>query len=134
MISIDLWRGVKKLLLEVIRTHKGKLIFLHSNIIYSSLYTSPIILSHYEFLYFSPIKSDDGFPFLCHIFTLCMITEKWGNVEIIVGIPLLIKAIILGIQNILEVLLEDLGIHKRESAILHNSINIIIIVLYVNIH
>ncbi|CAD6469667.1 Y55_G0034490.mRNA.1.CDS.1, partial [Saccharomyces cerevisiae] len=53
---------------------------------------------------------------------------------IIVGIPLLIKAIILGIQNILEVLLEDLGIHKRESVILHNSINIIIIVLYVNIH
>ena len=32
------------------------------------------------------------------------------NVEIIVGIPLLIKAIILGIQNILEVLLEDLEI------------------------
>ena len=30
------------------------------------------------------------------------------NVEIIVGIPLLIKAIILGIQNILEVLLEDI--------------------------
>ncbi|CAD6478377.1 Y55_G0029050.mRNA.1.CDS.1, partial [Saccharomyces cerevisiae] len=53
---------------------------------------------------------------------------------IIVGIPLLIKAIILGIQNILEVLLEDLGIHKRESVILYNSINIIIIVLYVNIH
>ena len=56
------------------------------------------------------------------------------NFEIIVGIPFLIKAIILGIQNILEVLLEDLGIHKRESAILHNSINIIIIILYVNIH
>ena len=46
----------------------------------------------------------------------------------------MIKAIILGIQNILEVLLEDLGIHKRESAILHNCINIIIIILYVNIH
>ena len=26
--------------------------------------------------------------------------EKWVNVEIIVGIPLLIKAIILGIQNV----------------------------------
>ena len=37
------------------------------------------------------------------------------NVEIIVGIPLLIKAIILGIQNILEVLLEDLEICLREN-------------------
>ncbi|CAD6470168.1 Y55_G0057070.mRNA.1.CDS.1 [Saccharomyces cerevisiae] len=59
---------------------------------------------------------------------------KCVDFDVIVGIPLLTKAIILGIQNILEVLLEDLGIHKRESAILHNSINIIIIILYVNIH
>ena len=62
------------------------------------------------------------------------VTDESVDSDVIVGIPLLIKAIILGIQNILEVLLEDLGIHKRESAILHNSINIIIIVLYVNIH
>ena len=33
--------------------------------------------------------------------------EKWVNFEIIVGIQLLIKAIILCIQNIVEVLLED---------------------------
>ena len=52
----------------------------------------------------------------------------------LVGIPLLIKAILFGIENILEVLLGNLGIHKRESAILHNSISIIIIVLYVVIH
>ena len=51
--------------------------------------------------------------------------EKWGNVEIIVGIPLLIKAIILGIQNILEVLLEDIGILKMESIFLHTNITII---------
>ena len=47
------------------------------------------------------------------------------NVEIIVGIPLLIKAIILGIQNILEVLLEDIEILKGESIFLHNNITII---------
>ena len=40
------------------------------------------------------------------------------NFKIIVGIPLLIKAIILGIQNILEVLLEDIGILKMESIFL----------------
>ena len=41
------------------------------------------------------------------------------NFEIIVGIPLLIKAIILGIQNILEVLLEDIGILEMESIFLY---------------
>ncbi|CAD6623606.1 XXYS1_4_G0034060.mRNA.1.CDS.1 [Saccharomyces cerevisiae] len=41
--------------------------------------------------------------------------------DVIVGIPFFNKAIVL-------------GIHKRESATLHNSINIIIIVLYVVIH
>ena len=51
--------------------------------------------------------------------------EKWVNVEIIVGIPLLIKAIILGIQNILEVLLEDIGILKMESIFLFTNITII---------
>ncbi|CAD6467757.1 Y55_G0043920.mRNA.1.CDS.1 [Saccharomyces cerevisiae] len=58
--------------------------------------------------------------------------EKWVNVEIIVGIPLLIKAIILGIQNLLEVLIEDLGILKMESIFLHTNItNIPHSVLYV---
>ena len=45
--------------------------------------------------------------------------------EIIVGIPFLIKAIILGIHNILEVLLEDLGILKMESIFLQPNITII---------
>ena len=58
-------------------------------------------------------------------YTLKIKTEKWVNVEIIVGIPLLIKAIILGIQNILEVLLEDIGILKMESIFLHTNITII---------
>ena len=47
------------------------------------------------------------------------------NFERIVGIPLLIKAIILGTQNILEVLLEDTGILKMESIFLHTNITII---------
>ena len=47
------------------------------------------------------------------------------NFEIIVGIPLLIKAIILGIQNILEVLLEDLGILIMEPIFLYTNITII---------
>ena len=47
------------------------------------------------------------------------------NFEIIVGIPLLIKAIILGIQNILEVLLEDLGILIMESIFLYTNIKIV---------
>lgn len=47
------------------------------------------------------------------------------NFEMIVGIPLLIKAIILCIQNILEVLLKDIGILKMESVFLHNNISII---------
>ena len=38
---------------------------------------------------------------------------------------MLIKAIILGIQNILEVLLEDIGILKMESIFLHTNITII---------
>ena len=53
------------------------------------------------------------------------IDENLVNFEIIVGIPLLIKAIILGIQNILEVLLEDIGILKMESIFLHTNITII---------
>ena len=64
-----------------------------------------------------------------------MKSEKWVNFEIIVGIPFLIKAIILGIQNILEVLLEDIGILKMESIFLHTNITIIPhSVLYVYIH
>ena len=46
--------------------------------------------------------------------------------DVIVGIPLLTKAIILGIQNILEVLLEDLGILKMESIFLHTNITNIV--------
>ena len=65
-----------------------------------------------------------GVPLLIKAIVLC-IHEKWGNVEIIVGIPLLIKAIILGIQNILEVLLKDIGILKMESIFLHTNITII---------
>ena len=53
---------------------------------------------------------------------------------IIVGIPLLMKAIILCIQNILEVLLQDIGIHKRESIVLHNVIILSSFLLYVVIH
>ena len=41
--------------------------------------------------------------------------ENHVNCEIIVGVPLLIKAIVLCIQNILEVLLKDIGILKMES-------------------
>ena len=51
--------------------------------------------------------------------------EKWGNVEIIVGIPLLIKAIISCIQNIVEVLPKNIGILKMESIFLHTNITII---------
>ncbi|CAD6598382.1 HN1_G0014610.mRNA.1.CDS.1 [Saccharomyces cerevisiae] len=60
-----------------------------------------------------------------HSLNLPVIGENWVNVEIIVGILLLIKAIILGIQNILEVLLEDIGIPKMESIFLHTNITII---------
>ena len=57
------------------------------------------------------------------------------NFEIIVGIPLLVKAIILGIHNILEVLLEDLGILKMESIFLQPNITIIPhSVLYVSLN
>ncbi|QHB11505.1 hypothetical protein SCEN_O00660 [Saccharomyces cerevisiae] len=52
-------------------------------------------------------------------------TEKWVNFEIIVGIPSLIKAIILGIQNVLEVLLDDIGIPIMESIFLCTNITII---------
>ena len=51
--------------------------------------------------------------------------EKWVNFEIIVGIQLLIKAIILCIQNIVEVLLEDMGILKIKSKFLYTNITII---------
>ncbi|CAD6623388.1 EM14S01-3B_G0031080.mRNA.1.CDS.1 [Saccharomyces cerevisiae] len=43
----------------------------------------------------------------------------------IVGIPLLIKATILCIQNILKDLLENRGILKGEAIFLHNIITII---------
>ena len=54
---------------------------------------------------------------------------------IIAGILLLIKAMIFCIVNILEVLLEDIGILKMESIFLHTNITIIPhSVLYVYIH
>ena len=54
-----------------------------------------------------------------------LLVEKWVNCEIIVGVPLLIKAIVLCIQHILEVLLMDIGILKMESIFLHTNITII---------
>ena len=45
-----------------------------------------------------------------NIISMLIYIEKWMNFEIIVGIPLLTKAVILGVQNILEVLLDDIGI------------------------
>ena len=60
--------------------------------------------------------------------------ENHVNFQIVVGIPLLIKAVILCIQNILEVLLEDIGILKMESIFLHTNItNIPHSVLYVSL-
>ena len=59
-----------------------------------------------------------------------MFVNNWT----IVGIPLLLKAIILGILNILEVLLEDIGIYKRESIVLHSVITLSSFFLYVVIH
>ena len=53
------------------------------------------------------------------------------NNWIIVGIPLLVKAIIL---NILEVHLEDLGVHKRELIILQDNIFASSFALYAVIH
>ena len=51
----------------------------------------------------------------------------------IFGIPLLIKAVILCIQNILEVLLKDIGILKMESVFLHNNILLFFFILYVSL-
>ena len=46
----------------------------------------------------------------------------------------MLKDIILDMQDILEVLLEDIEIHKRESIVLHNVVPIYSLVLYVVIH
>ena len=54
-----------------------------------------------------------------------LLIKIWVDFEIIVGILLLIEGIILGIQNILEVLLEDLGILIMESIFLYTNITII---------
>ena len=51
--------------------------------------------------------------------------EKWVSFEIIFGIPLLIKAIILCIQSILEALLGGMGILKIKSKFLYTNITII---------
>ncbi len=55
------------------------------------------------------------------------------NNWIIVGIPLLLKAIILGMLNILEVLQQNPRIRKRESIILHNNITLSSFFLYAGI-
>ena len=61
---------------------------------------------------------------LVYVTTLdCISMWEMPNVLIIVGIPLLVNAIILGIQNILEVLLEHIGILKMELAFLHTNLN-----------
>ena len=67
-------------------------------------------------------------------FYIGLISEKYVNNWTIVGIPLLLKAIILGVQIVLEVLLEDIGIHKRESIVQHNVITLSSFLLYVVIH
>lgn len=56
------------------------------------------------------------------------------NIEIIIGIPLLIKAIILGIQGILKAFLVFLRIQKEESVILHTIIHRPPFLLYVLVH
>lgn len=57
-------------------------------------------------------------------------TEKWVNFEIIVGIPSLINAIILGIQDILEDFLEIIEMPKRKSIVLHNYVTSSFFLLY----
>ena len=60
-----------------------------------------------------------------NIISMLIYIEKWMKFEIIVGIPLLTKAMILGVKNILEVLLDDIGILEMESIFLHTNITII---------
>lgn len=64
---------------------------------------------------------------------LYFVYENYGN-KIIVGIPLFSKAVILGTQIILEVLFEDIGIHKRKSIVIHNNIIVSYFLLYVVTH
>lgn len=63
-----------------------------------------------------------------------MQVEKVVDVEIIVGIPVLVKVTSLSIQNILEVLFAFLAISKRESVTLQNSVITSSFMLYVFIH
>ena len=57
-------------------------------------------------------------------------SEKWVNFEIIVGIPSVLKAIILGIQDILEDFLEIIEMPKRKSIVLHNYVTSSSFLLY----
>ena len=56
------------------------------------------------------------------------------NFVIMVGFPFFSKAVILGTQIILEVLFEDIGIHKRKSIVIHNNIIVSYFLLYVVTH
>ena len=68
--------------------------------------------------------------FIIFIFPFCMVSfiillKKFVSNLIIIEIPVLVNAIILGIHNILEVLLQDIGILKMETTLLHTNITII---------
>lgn len=64
-------------------------------------------------------------PFYGFLYPCGKPLEYWVNNLIIVVIPLLVKAIILCIQIIIEIFLEDIGILKKESIFLHNNTMII---------
>lgn len=63
-----------------------------------------------------------------------MIIGKQVNTEIVVGVLSLLRAIILGLLNILEALLENIEIYKRKSTIIHNNTITPSFVLYVVVH
>ena len=69
--------------------------------------------------------------FHCHyLLSFRFESEKWVNFEIIVGIPSVLKAIILGIQDILEDFLEIIEMPKRKSIVLHNYVTSSFFLLY----
>ena len=73
-------------------------------------------------------------PFYGFLYPCGKPLEYWVNNLIIVVIPLLVKAIILCIQIIIEIFLEDIGILKKESIFLHTNItNIPNSVLYISL-
>ncbi|CAD6644750.1 HN1_G0037160.mRNA.1.CDS.1 [Saccharomyces cerevisiae] len=64
-------------------------------------------------------------PFYGFLYPCGKPLEYWVNNLIIVVIPLLVKAIILCIQIIIEIFLEDIGIFEKESIFLHTNITTI---------